>query len=519
MADSFQVLKNKYEMALASIRELEQERNAALNQVEELQKSRAQIDKSTKYLCETIFKKEKEGENEKAWFKLSLSEMIDKAQISLENYFPTVKKECTEMLYINKDRTKKIKELNAEIEKNEKLYKEQLKEQRDYKDQVIEKLKNKLKSGKMDDEGIEDVIGSVKKPKMADIDTSDIEFEEENEDNLGEAVEESAPVFNRTKLDENAGPRGIGAVNSNKTKNVTKDVIGKMSKEKEKELGIIAKTLKDGVRQTIYVMGKSGQCDGESIKRAGNKLYPDDPIESRIHTSLYILVNKDKWHELWPDYIVEKIACPTPRAPKYCIYHLTSLGEDLYRFLFNEDPAEPEMHAILSHHGTLEHGYGIKVTAEAMRESSYIEKMQAEVIYMTRRKDHTIKLEDGKEYIPDIIVSYKNKDGKECKDYFEYETGKCKGTDFFAKCYKIASFSRYINIIVPTADAKKIILKELEDWKENVLKKEYSFKFPRIEGRVMTWKELNDQKSAEHLHKLKWDQVTISKPTADKKKR
>ena len=62
MADSLQVLKGKYEMALSSIRELEQERDIANHKISKMQEERAKQDKSTKYLCETILKKEKEKE-------------------------------------------------------------------------------------------------------------------------------------------------------------------------------------------------------------------------------------------------------------------------------------------------------------------------------------------------------------------------------------------------------------------------------------------------------------------------
>ena len=59
MTDSYQVLKGKYAMALSSIRELEQERDNVIQQIKKMQDERAQLDKSTKYLCETILKKER----------------------------------------------------------------------------------------------------------------------------------------------------------------------------------------------------------------------------------------------------------------------------------------------------------------------------------------------------------------------------------------------------------------------------------------------------------------------------
>ena len=45
MADSYQVLKGKYEMALSSIRELEQERDIANHKISKMQEERAKQDK------------------------------------------------------------------------------------------------------------------------------------------------------------------------------------------------------------------------------------------------------------------------------------------------------------------------------------------------------------------------------------------------------------------------------------------------------------------------------------------
>ena len=90
MADSYQVLKGKYEMALSSIRELEQERDIANHKISKMQEERAKQDKSTKYLCETILKKEKEKKGEVPWFKLDLPDMIDEIIIIPAPIHPTI---------------------------------------------------------------------------------------------------------------------------------------------------------------------------------------------------------------------------------------------------------------------------------------------------------------------------------------------------------------------------------------------------------------------------------------------
>lgn len=150
------------------------------------------------------------------------------------------------------------------------------------------------------------------------------------------------------------------------------------------------------------------------------------------------------------------------------VYSLTNFGKTLYRFLFGKEPHEAEMDVVIRHHGTLEHGYGILKTAEMISEMAFVRNSGAKVISLTRRKDYAIKTKDNSSYIPDIILIQKMKD-EEQRRYLEYETGKCTKSDFFAKCNKIASFSRYLNFIVPNQEVKNYLLGEIEEWKEQIL--------------------------------------------------
>lgn len=65
MAESYSVLYGKYQRALVSIRELEQERDFYDQQLDELKQSYTMIEKNTKTLCETILKKEREKKMKK----------------------------------------------------------------------------------------------------------------------------------------------------------------------------------------------------------------------------------------------------------------------------------------------------------------------------------------------------------------------------------------------------------------------------------------------------------------------
>ena len=67
--------------------------------------------------------------------------MIDEAQRSIENYFPSIQKMCEKLIKHNGERTETIAKLNRDIEKMQELHKKELAEQASYKDKIISELK------------------------------------------------------------------------------------------------------------------------------------------------------------------------------------------------------------------------------------------------------------------------------------------------------------------------------------------------------------------------------------------
>lgn len=526
MADSYQVLKGKYAMALSSIRELEQERDDANTKIQTMNEERAQLDKSTKYLCETILKKEREKEGEVPWFKLPLPQMIDQAQASLENYFPSMQKLYEKLMKINGERTETIADLNIQIDKMKESHKKELSEQAAYKDKIIESLKEKLKTGKLDDEDIEKVVSSVS-PSVAsgdiediDMDASDMSFEEEDTDNMADVIAESATPFHESNEFRAKVKKSPPVKNAPKTKAETKKAVEKAAKIQENEASKAAKKLTDTQKITIRFMGETGASSLPELVHHAEQKFPNDPVKSRMNTGMQALTRKDKCGEgQWPGELVEPVKCSVPGSPNFSLYRLTSLGRDVYTHLFGKEAVEPEMNVILRNHGTLEHGYGIKKIAEMMKEAKYVKKVKAEVIYMTRAKEYTVKTGEKSSYIPDIVLVYTGRNGKEVREYYEYETAKCNESNFFAKCNKMASFTRMINIIVPGKPEKEIVMKELDNWKKSCLEaKEFPFKWERpVEGRVLTYNELKGQSNIEDTRQLDWTRITISRPRKERK--
>ena len=526
MAESYQVLKGKYAMALSSIRELEQERDEANAKIETMMEERVQLEKSTKYLCETILKKEREKEGEIPWFKLPLPQMISQAQASLEDYFPSIKKIYKRLMDINGERTKTIAQLNLQIDKMKESHKKEMSEQAAYKDEIIKSLKEKLKTGKLDDEDIEKVISSVSSSVSdsdlanIDMDTSDMSFEEEDSDSLASVVIESANPFHENHEFRTNINASIPVKNTLNTKKETTKIVKKVLENQIDATSRVVKKLTDSQKITIRFLGETGASSLPDLINFAEQKYPMDPVKSRLGTGMQALTKKDKFGEgQWPGELVESVKCPVPGSPNFSLYRLTALGRDVYIYLFEKKPAEPEMNAIIRNHGTLEHGYGIKKTAEMMKEAQYVKKVDAKVIYMTRVKEYTVKTGEKSSYIPDIVLVYIGKNGKEIREYYEYETAKCNETDFFAKCNKIVSFTRLINIIVPGKPEKEIVMKELENWKKSCLEaKEFPFKWERpVEGRVLTYNELKGQSNIEDTRQLDWTRITISRPRKERK--
>ena len=517
MTDSFQVLRGKYQMAIVSIRELEQERDEISQQAESLRKSNDRLNKNVKYLCETILKKDREQKGEQAWFRLPIDEMVAAAQKSVENYFPSMEKTYHRLLKVNYERTDKIAELENEIDNLKEAHKRELKEQADYKDTIINKLKEKLRTGKLEDDEIENITSSVKETKESiDMDGMDdsgnVAIFPENEDGIGDAVGDAVSAMHEAGAVAVAVTPYAGVYPPAETKQAVKREAEKVQARQANKARENARKLTDTQKLTIRCLGETGYSVLPVLIADAQKKFPDIPVKSRLTNGLRGI--SEGGNEKFPEPLVERYDCPVPGAPNFAIYQLTQAGRDVYAYLFQKEAVESEMSQIKKNHTSYEHGYGIKRIAEMIQSSIYVKKMNAEVIYMTRTKDYMIKTGIRTSYIPDIILVYKNNNGRETREYYEYETCKCNETDLFSKCNKIAAVSRFINIIVSGTKEKEIMLKRFEDWKESLMQqKEWPFSYDKpIECRVITYKELLVQSNVGHTRNIEWTRIPISRP-------
>lgn len=133
---------------------------------------------------------------------------------------------------------------------------------------------------------------------------------------------------------------------------------------------------------------------------------------------------------------------------RFYIFKLSLKGEKMFESYFKKQPVESEIDKIIRDHCNVTHGYTIKDACELLRNYHGCTNITMD------RKIVSIKLPDGKTYIPDIVC---NKDNKEI--YIEVELGTTPQFDFNNKCNKMMQVTNHLYFIT---DTDETIKKKLE---------------------------------------------------------
>lgn len=482
MADSYAVLNGKYQRALVSIRELEQERDRAERELSEKQKESALLEKNMRYLCETIEKKnqvkapesgDSRNDKEKMWGRIPILELIKKAQSTLENYFPSREKEINQLFQFVEERGKKIRALEDQIEEMRRVH-----------EAALKKVSQQIESG-ADDKQLQKAFRAAANTEAVSIDldpSGDIQFNSESDDGLEADISEAIEVISQDGDVIKQIPKGPKVKLNSRAKKVIEEKTKKCMLDNATGVGERAGKLTEIQKYLVQAFGDTGLSEAEAITSETREKHPDIQSASRVRSAICDLLNGE-------DRLIESARCSAPGLPHFKVYKLSELGRDVYMYLFNKEAAEAEMDTIRKNHGTLEHGYGIRQTAMLIKQSAYVGE-DDEVIYLTRAKEHTIKIDENLSYIPDIVIK-QIRNGKEKLFYIEYETGKCTDVAFFEKCNKIASFSRFINIIVPNLEAKTETVAKIEKWRNKVQDGTFSLQSP-VKFMLSTYSDLQD---------------------------
>ena len=512
MGDSYTVLYGKYQRALIAIRNLEQQNELYRNDMENVRSEQKQIEKNIRTLCETILKKDKELKNEKndVWFRMKLLEMISTAQESLERYFPNMEGLMKDLLKANENRRDYIKTLEKQIADQESAWEKKYQNMITSKESLIIELRERLEQGDRNIAEVDELIDNAQAELVnLDMPLGDAyTVVEEVEDDIGQEVVDSIDSFYENGdivLNIEKGPNVRLSESSNKK---IQEKITDVKEYQEEKLNDYAEKLSKMQLMVLEIMGDTGKSEFASLYEEAKIRKPDIKSESSVRVALYGLC-KTVHKTVQKEKVIESIKCPAPGSANLILYYLTDLGKQLYYYIFSKTASIAEMELIKNHHSSLEHGYGIVKTAQMIQNMEYIKKNNAELIYLTRRKDYSVQISDNSSYIPDIVIVFK-KNGKEQKRYIEYETGKCTGLSFITKCNKIANFSRYLNFIVPNIEIKELLNNEIKKWRDMIVE---PGKFPgkgTIHIRIATFSELQNGNSK---YNMPWPpETTISQP-------
>ncbi len=509
MPDNYAVLYGKYQRALVSIRELEQERARYEEEARRIKESHTVLDKSMQELCVTIIKKkhvphpkngDSKNDDEKMWRNMPPLDLIRKAQEEIDNYFPTVEKEVNELFEAMERKTQIIHKLEDDIKK----LKSSIDDANRVKEEAIKKISEQTDNAD-DRKNIVKLLraGTATEPVDINMDSGEtIEFSSEPKDALEDEVGEAIEVIIQEGDIQKQLPKNTRVkLNTEAKEAIKKKAIEKLQ-EKAESAGTIAEKLTDVQKDLIVVFGDTGISEATALLEETKKRYPNIPTNARVSTALYDLMKAED-----DERVIRATMCSVPGLPHFKVYKLTSVGQDVYTYLTGKDAVEAEMDKIRKNHTTLEHGYGIRQTANILQKSAYIGEND-EIIYLTRAKEHSVKIGENISYIPDIVIK-QTRNGKEKLFYIEYETGKCPDVAFFEKCNKIASFSKFINIIVPSNEAKAETVSKIEKWRDKVMDGTYEIKYP-VRFKLSTYFELKEGCKSTSIPWL-WEK-TVSPP-------
>ena len=184
----------------------------------------------------------------------------------------------------------------------------------------------------------------------------------------------------------------------------------------------------------IKAMGDSGASKYKDI---------ETEIDKQHNTMLSKAVIKKWLNSFASTKIVNSDRVIDPLVGSYKVFELSPTGDSLYIYKYKKVPVVSEMETIAKEHDNLEHGYGIVSLANLIEAAGEFKTVDCH----TRK--HPFTLDNGQQYIPDIICADEN--GRRL--LIEYEIGKTTSRDFKSKCSRALSIERQLNFVAPNRDA------------------------------------------------------------------
>lgn len=140
---------------------------------------------------------------------------------------------------------------------------------------------------------------------------------------------------------------------------------------------------------------------------------------------------------------------------RFKIFKLSNKGETMFKAKFEKDIVESEIDEIVRQHDNAIHGYTIRDAREFM-----LGVFKCKSANMNRQ-EISIKLPDGKTYIPDIVAVHP----KGYKMYIEVELGNTPQNDFNEKCNKMKEVTNHLYFVTDVEDnIKKKLEQQISLW-------------------------------------------------------
>ncbi len=529
MKDSYRVLQGKYQRSLVSIRELTHDVEWFQCENETLIKKQETLVRNIRNLCVDILKKEPGDPYEESWATMDIQKMLSRAQTSYDNQFVSTTeqlKKNLETIEKQNEKKKRMTELILEMQEHRNtILEEDANTIRELLTMIADLTRKLLSGGLISCEAAEAILKEARETagqsytEMKDIDLPlavEVSFKTEEQDNLAETV---ADTMRTVLLEEKTPARVSNPLKpgpiiclDSKTKEAAHEVLEKDAEENREHIVKEAERLTDPQKLYVRAMGESGYCERKQLLDFIKEQYPCEEKDSRMQAAFFDLVRPTGEEGI----VLSTVLC-VPGYSRLNLFKLGDLGKEVFRYLYSKEPVEAEMDVLVKNHTSLEHGYGIRQTAQLFSTMSYFTCRNARIEYLTRSKKISVKTGDHTSYIPDIAVYYEKEDRDPIVAYYEYETGACTQMDFFAKCNKMASIHRNLLIIVPNAEAKRVTIEKFKAWRAKVRDGTYQLDH-RVELHLSTYGEIKRRKN--ERAKFPWEynaSVSPSKAKANRK--
>ena len=434
----FDILLNKYHTAIAKYKDLQEQLTTKQRQWQKQEEQYSVTEKLTRELCEDILAKEPSEMvlgRDYSWSSIPLNELILKSKRVFKNYCVKRTDLLRKTMDTSEQRLQTIESLQEQISimrtsptaasiTQDELEK-QIKKEKE-KEAVVNALpyqtKKKIEAGNTAIILEDDDISSAFEDKILD-DMADINA-------MIQVTPKSIPVSQSRKKVEQKRKRRKQKIMAH-TVNL-KEYENKMSEYDWCVLRIIGK----------YGFSRYQQIEEKFLEEQ------PDCSKSRSRIAITNLVNIGLANS-------EKVSNPLKGI--FNVYQLTDMGGRIYSDRYNSPPVSSEMDLIMAEHDNCQHGYGIRMIAEVLREKGSFEEVS------DKNRKHPIRIAEGVSYVPDIVCS--GSSGQ--KMYIEYECANHTQHNFNAKCNKMTKVTSQLNFIVPNRSDMEKICSQVQEWIKN----------------------------------------------------